>query len=476
MSELEPRVDGQSGTSPAASAPPSVWCTVRVHGPRGAVDVALPSALTVAEIVERLRSRLLPGAPLGGPGESWFLHRMGEPALRPDSRLSDAALHDGDSVHLSRLEVPLPARPVDDGLVALAGAAGRTGRWTPRTMRVAAAVVVVAASTVGSVLALGLVPGSPAPSFVLAAVLLVLAVLLRGAPGRHGSTTTDDVPGLAAALGSIPAWLTAGIATADAVGGAASTRTTLAATAVTVGAALAAGCLPQRAPWWLFLGGVGVSVSVGAALTASGSTTVGQAGAILAAVWVLGLAASPWILTRSRALLEPDPRAGALPARARRARAVVGALTLAGAVVAGLGVLPLVAVGDGVGLWFAAAVAVALGLRARRSRFVVEGGAGLAAAFVVLTGILVVAFRDGGLGLRIGLLVVAVLVIAGLTALSRAVREVGTGRDEALVWWDRPRTRRTLGILETAAYVALLPLLGGVLQLYGLAADAGARL
>lgn len=440
------------------------------------MDVALPSALTVAEIVERLRSRLLPGAPLGGPGESWFLHRMGEAALAPDSRLADAALHDGDSVHLSRLEVPLPARPVDDGLVALAGAAGRTGRWTPSAMRVAAAIAVVAASTVASVLALGLVPGSPAPSFVLAAVLLVLAVLLRGSAGRHGSTTTDDVPGLAAALGSVPAWLTAGIATADAFGGGTSTRTTLAATAVTVGAALAAGCLPQRAPWWLFLGGVGVSVSLGATLTASGTTTVGQAGAILAVVWVLGLAASPWILTRSRALLEPDPRAGALPARARRARAVVGALTLAGALVACLAVLPLVVGGGGIGLWFSAAIAVALGLRARRSRFVVEAGAGLAAAFVLLTAVGVVVFRDGGLGLRIGLLVVAVLVIVGLAALSRAVREAGTGRGEALVWWDRPRTRRTLGVVETAAYVAILPLLAGILGLYGAAADAGAGL
>ena len=119
-------------TRPApAQAGADSWCTVRVRGPRGGVDVALPASQTVAETVDELAARLLPGAPLGRPGETWYLHRLGRPPFHPSARLVEVDLRDGESLHLSPHPMPRPAQPVDDGLVALAEGAARAPRWSP---------------------------------------------------------------------------------------------------------------------------------------------------------------------------------------------------------------------------------------------------------------------------------------------------------------------------------------------------------
>lgn len=48
--------------------------------------------------------------------------------------------------------------------------------------------------------------------------------------------------------------------------------------------------------------------------------------------------------------------------------------------------------------------------------------------------------------------------------------------EAAAVLRGRPRTARLLGWLETASALAVLPLLAGMLGVYGLAADLGASI
>jgi len=454
--------------------PGAGWCAVRVHGPHGAIDVALPTDLPVGAVIEQLRSTLLPGAPLGRPGETWYLHRLGRLAVHPESRLADAALHHGESLHLSRGSVPLPMQPVDDGLVALADGAAEVGRWSPRVVRTVTAVALVAAATGAAILALAVGAAGPALPLLLAAGLLAAAFLFRSS-GSGG----DDVPALAAALGSLPAWCAAGLASATLAGGGVAVATTLAAGAVAVGAALAATCLPGRAPWWAFLGAAGATLSVGGALVAGGFLNVLATGAVLATGWLVAVALLPWVVTRSRGWLEPavaGGREGALVFRARQARRVVDAVALAGAGAVAVGAVVPALRGDGVAVGFAASVGAVVGLRARHSRFVGESSAELAASFVVFAAVFAALAGDGSTALRLGLLVAVVLLVAVLGTLSVAARDAAAGRVDSLAWWTRPRTRRTLDLLEGAAALAVLPLLADILGMYTLAADLGARL
>jgi len=449
----------------------AMWCAVRVHGPHGAVDVALPTGLPVGEIIEQLRSTLLPGVPLGRPGETWYLHRLGRLAIHPASRLADAALHDGESLHLSRGSVPLPVQPVDDGLVALADGAAEVGRWSPRAVQILAAVALVAAATGAAVLALAVETAGPALPLLLAAALLAAAFWLRS-----GGSGGQDVPALAAALGSLPAWCAAGLASAALAGGGVAVGVTLAAGAVAVGAALAATCVPGRAPWWAFLGAASGTLSVGGALVAGGFLDVLATGAVLATGWLIAVALLPWVVTRSRGWLEPAAGGdgeGALVSRARQARRVVDAVALAGAGAVAVGAVVPALGGDGLAVGFAAVVGAVVGLRARRSRFVVESSAELAASFVVFAAVLAALARDGSPRLRLGLLVAVVLLVAVLGVVAR---DAAAGRVDSLAWWTRPRTRRTLDLLEGAAALAVLPLLADILGVYALAADLGARL
>ena len=95
---------------------------------------------------------------------------------------------------------------------------------------------------------------------------------------------------------------------------------------------------------------------------------------------------------------------------------------------------------------------------------------------MVFAAVLAALARDGSPALQLGLLVAVVLLVVVLGALSVAARDAAAGRADSLAWWTRPRTRRTLDLLEGAAALAVLPLLADILGVYALAADLGARL
>jgi hypothetical protein len=463
------------------------------------VDAALPATASVAEVVEELAGRLLPGAPLirGADGRPWYLHRTGAGPMPPGVTLEAARVRDGDVLHLGPWPMPRPARTVDDGLVALAEGSSRVPQWTPRRVGVLVTTLLVALASVAAALSLAL-PAAPLVALALAAMLLALAALQRRTRPRPGPpalpvgddvlpaedpapSRAGDLPALGAGLSSLPAWIAAGVSTALLGRADLALLLTLAGSALAVGAGLAWLVVGERGPWWAGAGTLGVVVSLPAALVAGDLLAPVRAIAAVLTLWLAVSLALPWFVTRSRTWTDPRQDADVLVAHAEATRRTldVGALAAASAAAVGL-VLVAVSARDGssvmVVLGFVVAVSLAAVLRARRSVFVVESAALVGAGVVGLAGVGWAVALDGGPVAR-GLVVAAVVLVVGvLVGLGGALRAAAAGDDQVVAWWHRPRTQRWLGWLETTAAVAVLPLLAGVLGIYAAAADAGARL
>ncbi|HEY2225945.1 EsaB/YukD family protein [Actinomycetospora sp.] len=492
-------------SSPVPALPPGsegAWCTVRVRGPEGAVDAALPATASVAEVVDELAGRLLPGAPLvrGADGRPWYLHRTGAGPLPPGVSLESAGVRDGDVLHLGPWPMPRPAQAVDDGLVALADGASRVPRWTPHRVGVLVTALLVAVSTVAAGLSLAL-PGGPLVPLALAGMLLGLAALQRRTrpavdrvalpAGEHAepahagpsSSRAGDLPALGAGLSCLPAWIAAGVATGMIGGGTLPLVLTMAGAALAVGAGLAWLVAGERGPWWAGAGTLGVAVALPSALVAGGVLLPLRAVAVVLTLWLAVSLALPWVVTRGRTWTDPREDAALLVAQAENTRRAldVGALVAAVAASSGLVLLALsggaVAGGPdgGMVLGFVIATSLAAALRARRSVFVVESAALVGAGVVGLAAAASAAALSGPVAR--GLVAAGLVLVVGvLVGLGGALRAADAGDDRVLAWWHRPRTQRLLGWLETAAAVAVLPLLAGVLGVYLAAADAGARL
>lgn len=448
--------------------------TVRVTGPSGAADVALPAGRPVVELVADLVRALLPGAPLGSPGDIWHLHRLGGRALPPQHTLEQAGVHDGESLHLSPQSPPEPPRPVDDPLEALARGTALVRRWDERARLLALSAAVVLLGVAATGLALAVPLGGPALPLLVAGGLLATALALPSTErGR-------DVVAFAAALAALPALAAAGLATAVATDAAPPGLVAGTAAGLALGGAAASPVVPGRAAWWAGAMATGVSGALGGALVSAGWLTTLRTAAVLATVWVVALAALPWLVTRNRSWLEddaPDGSGTALILRATATRRVVDGISAGGAAVVAVGGVLLALSDAGLPRGLAAALAVVLGLRARRSAFLVESGAAMLAASMVLLALAQSLARTGGMTTRLVLLAVAVAVVA-LVATFAVLSERATAgaRPGALAWWGQPRTLRLLDVLEGLGALGVLPLLAGVLGLYGSAADAGARL
>ncbi|WP_433800090.1 EsaB/YukD family protein [Actinomycetospora sp. CA-084318] len=456
------------------------WCTVRVCGPEGAVDAALPADATVAEVVDELAARLLPGAPLvrGADGRPWYLHRTGAGPMPPGISLEAAGVRDGDVLHLGPWPMPRPAQPVDDGLVALAEGAGRLPRWTVRRVGVLVTALLVAVAAVGASLSLA-VPGGPLVPLALAGMLLGLAALqrrTRATTPLDGPPPGADLPTLGAALASLTAWTAAGVAGGLVARGGLPLVLTLAGSALAVGAASAWLVVGERGSWWAAAGTLGAGFSLPSALVAGGLLPAPRAIAVALTVWLVLLVALPWIVTRSRTWIEPREDAEHLLDHAAATRRTLDLAVLAGSTAAAVGLWVLAtSSGGGIVLGFCAAVAVTAVLRARRSVFVGESASAVGAGVVGLAGVAWAVVLGGGPVGRAVVAAVAVAVIGGLVGLGGALRTAELTDEGVADWWRRPRTQRLLGWLETGVAVSVLPLLAGVLGIYAAAADAGAR-
>ena len=85
-------------------------CRVTVVAPRARMDVALPLACTLAELIPQL-VRLTGGPPQsGGDSIGWSLARIGQGPFAPGLTVAAASIRDGEVLYLNpraRLEIPL---------------------------------------------------------------------------------------------------------------------------------------------------------------------------------------------------------------------------------------------------------------------------------------------------------------------------------------------------------------------------------
>lgn len=160
---------------------------VTIAGPQRTVDLRVPAGVPVADLLPQVARTV--GAPPGDGG--WELVPIGGDALSLGATLADAAVRDGDVLHLRprRLECPVPdARSVRDRMAAVPGRSGPDQlSGVDLVSALMAAAVVVPLAVIGwmfrsdpgpAATAVATVDGwdlrSPSVAFVVGALLLAL--------------------------------------------------------------------------------------------------------------------------------------------------------------------------------------------------------------------------------------------------------------------------------------------------------------
>ncbi|MCL9762481.1 type VII secretion integral membrane protein EccD [Frankia sp. AiPa1] len=118
-------------------------CRLLVVGPTSRVDLSVPTHVPLADLMPAMLRSLGPDlADRGLEHSGWVVQRLGEAPLDEDLCVADHELLDGDAVHLRPRSDQIPPLDFDDLIDGVAtGMRARSGRWRPRTNRIAAAVV-----------------------------------------------------------------------------------------------------------------------------------------------------------------------------------------------------------------------------------------------------------------------------------------------------------------------------------------------
>lgn len=163
---------------------PTDVCRIRVFGPDGRMDLAVPLTVTVASLLPVFAQRMKTEE--GGAGTAWVLQRLGEAPFDPAGTPESLDWRDGQEFHLRPAADALPEMEFDDiadGMAVTVGA--RPGRWRPDFNRWLFLGLVVGTLVLLGVLLFGVVPNPDAiaESVVGAAALLVAAITagVRGA-------------------------------------------------------------------------------------------------------------------------------------------------------------------------------------------------------------------------------------------------------------------------------------------------------
>lgn len=145
-----------------------------ISSPQRRVDVALPAAVPLAELLSELLRHA--GVGLADDGEQhggWLLRRSDGTALSPATGLGNQGVRDGSVLHLVPAREQWPELEYDDVVEAIAEGARRYGLgWSPRATR--ATALAMAGVGLGVALAAALRGGS-APACLAIAAVLVLA-------------------------------------------------------------------------------------------------------------------------------------------------------------------------------------------------------------------------------------------------------------------------------------------------------------
>jgi type VII secretion integral membrane protein EccD len=439
---------------------------ITVVTPRARVDVALPVQSTLAELVPQL-VRLSGAEGQASPDNpGWVLSRLGDSPFPAGVTVAAIGLRDGEVLHLSPRERQVVPLLFDDVVDAIASVAGtRTGAWAGQIARRSAQLAAVAALLGAAVLLAAGLAGTwyaPAACGAFALVLLLTGGALARAYGDSGS-------GVACAAAGVGAALLAGLTAVPPFAVSLDVAALAAGLAALTGyGVLASVLLSDRLPWF---GGLAVAAGAGAITSAivllAGVGVAGPAAVLTAAVTALA-ALAPMLALRLgklplprvpadidsfRAEEEPTLGPDILDQTATAERILTG--LLAALALAGVGGV-FALLGDD-SPWPAALSGVLGGVWLLRSR----SYAGTAQRLVLLLAGLAMLARLGAwlITWQHGTLIaVGVLVIAAVLCLAHATR---VRRSRRSPYWSR-----MLDIAEFLGLIAIVPLVGAVLNVY----------
>ncbi|RKS72664.1 type VII secretion integral membrane protein EccD [Motilibacter peucedani] len=452
---------------------------VTVVAPHTRVDLALPHAATIAELLSSLLR--VTGEEAAGPYDAdggWVLSRFAAPPLDAGRTVESLAIRDGEVLYLSPRERAQPSPVFDDIVDAVATTAGDPQRrWTPATTRTAgllAGLLGLLAATAAAGSALDAAGVSRTTAVAVLAATGGSALALVAVAGVLSRAFGDAVAGAVAAAGAVALATVAGVAAVVVSGSSATGREALAAAGGTGLVAVLLGLLAVGDFLPVFVG-AGSSALV-AALAGLGASATGCQPQNLAAVTgalALGLQAALPVLSLRLARM-PLPR---LPAdltgqarddealagvdtlrRGRAAADVLTALLAADALVVAASGVVLAVAGGTAARWLAGILALALVMRARTHPARGERGVLLLAGLTVAGVLVAVLTADAGAPGRAAAAFPA-LAIAGLVVLLATV--AGVGREPSPYWW------RLLDLVEIAALVAVVPVALAVPGAYG---------
>ncbi|HEY0719061.1 MAG TPA: EsaB/YukD family protein, partial [Streptosporangiaceae bacterium] len=133
--------------SPAAGTGPS---RITVDGPAGRIDLAVPAATTMAQLLPILLEQVTSESERNRP---WVLQRLGGEPLDADGTPETLGLRDGEILYLRPGSQALPAMQIDDVAVGVAESVdatpGRAGPLLTRRLLLGVAGLVLAAFAAG---------------------------------------------------------------------------------------------------------------------------------------------------------------------------------------------------------------------------------------------------------------------------------------------------------------------------------------
>ncbi len=455
---------------------------VTVAAPKRRIDVALPDAVLVAELLPHLLRHA--GEELADEGEEhggWTLRRATGAELESTRTLAVQGVRDGEVLHLAPRRLDWPELAYDDVVEVIASSARRIGRsWGNAATRRCTLAVTSALLGLGvlNVVLSGppwLAPGAAALGFATVLTIVGIVVARAGADAGAGAVLAGSgllygfVGGLVVSAPDIsvlrlgaPHLLVGSAAlvafgVAGSVGVAAAQRVFLAAVgAGLVGALAGLLCLAGMSP----AGAAAVSVTLAIGLLP---------GYPLAASW-LGKLPVPPLPERPEDILEdrPPPRRSVVFAAVARSHELLSGMLLAAALVSVCGTVVLVLNRGAAGELLCLSAALALLLRGRLFPTPVQRipllVSGLVTLAVLALGLILRV--SPGPGRLIPTLLIAVLAGLVLTAGLLASRRPPT-----------PYVGRIADLLDVLAIMALIPLACAVIGVFhaiqGLFASVG---
>jgi type VII secretion integral membrane protein EccD len=442
-------------------------CRVTVIGPHSKADLAIPLSATVANLLPVLLQHIAQEPERGG---AWILQRLGEPPLDPDGTVDTLGLRDGDELYLRPVEDPLPELDFDDLADGVGDAMSRrSDLWRPQLTR--RLFLGLAAFTSVLLLASLASTGPPLLTLVYAGIAAFATLLASGLMAWKGKqraiATIMGLSGcaLAALAGSLAPLGTPEGPDSGAV------ALLLAGAALGVSAVCILLVRNLSAPVFGATLLIGLFACLGASLVlVAGTSAAGSAGIVASVALVvmvagpklalrLGRLAGPQLPRRTEELqedIEPE-QAERVLSRTDSANGFLCMIAASTSAVIIVGIVVVQRESGWVPTTLTVLFALAVLLRAREFMVIWQRVPTTVAGAVCLALVVHDAFLHWGPLMR-GVAVVMLLLLVAALLFASARLPV---RRPLPIW------RRIAEILETLSALAILPLVGQLLGIYG---------